>query len=410
MNFGRRNTQAVPGSTTPCIRRRYSAAGLALLGLFQIAPTFADEPQLTRLRVESEKSSTPVRRDADEGWDRVSLEAEVSRPAPFPDQAPPELRLLETIPSTGSEPRQSLESLLPTQADPQDPSLPEGLEWVGPASHDRPTSSTLAPLFGDDQQGAQPAFKVITSSAVTTTVKLPGEPPAAEPGRILFEPGDRDVAAAPLAPPSEAALDEPALDLTLPVEEQPIDEGSSAPEPDPEDRRRTASGLRTSSSEIRPITSIQPYYDYDPDGRDPCELCPQPEGCEPDPRLQCPEPALVPVSGTGERFFPHLEYRWAASNLHHNPLYFENPLLERYGHVHYSDCVEPAFSVARFGVQVLSLPYQLALDPVCRDQYALGWYRPGDFTPKLIYQPPLNGIAAATAVESYIYLGLFLIP
>jgi hypothetical protein len=321
--------------------------------------------------------------------------------------------LLEPTPAhppAGS--RQSLESLLPTHADTPDTSLPEGLEWVGPASHAHTASlaSGQAPLSGDEQQGAQSAFKIVTSTAVMTLVRLPATPLPSEPGRITFDPSAAGMAAAPLVPPSEAVLDEPALDLTLPIDEPQLDDPSPQPETDREQRPRTSSGLRTSSSEIRPITSIQPYYDYDPDGRDPCELCPQPEGCEPNPRLQCPEPAPVPVSGSGERFFPHLEYRWAASNLHHNPLYFENPLLERYGHVHHSDCVEPVFSVARFGAQFLSLPYQLALDPVCRDQHALGWYRPGDFTPKLIYQPPLNGIAAATAVESYIYLGLFLIP
>jgi hypothetical protein len=251
---------------------------------------------------------------------------------------------------------------------------------------------------------------VVSSNAVTTIVKLPNSAPLPEPAWLELDGTAGEVAGVPPVPPSEAELDKPALDLTLPALEPQVDDPSPRPQPGRDERSRTTSRLRKSSDEIRPITAIQPYYDYDPDGRDPCELCPQPAGCEPNPRLQCPEPTPVPVSGSGERFFPHLEYRWAASNLYHNPLYFENPALERYGHVHHHDCVEPAFSVARFGLQFLSLPYQLALDPVCRQRYALGSYRPGDFAPKLIYQPPQNGIAAATAVESYIYLGLFLIP
>jgi hypothetical protein len=104
-----------------------------------------------------------------------------------------------------------------------------------------------------------------------------------------------------------------------------------------------------------------------------------------------------------------MDYYWLPSNLYHNPLYFEDPALERYGHVHFNDCVEPFFSMARFGSQFVGLPYQMALDPVCRRQYTLGWYRPGDFAPKKIYQVPLNGRAAATAAG--VYAGLFwLVP
>ncbi|MFO1094798.1 MAG: hypothetical protein U0992_16060 [Planctomycetaceae bacterium] len=102
-----------------------------------------------------------------------------------------------------------------------------------------------------------------------------------------------------------------------------------------------------------------------------------------------------------ERYFPHLQFQWAASDLFHNPLYFENPALERYGHAHVHDCVEPFYSMARFSAAFVTLPYQIALDSPCRRQYALGWYRPGDFAPKLIYQPPLNARAAVGAAAAY---------
>jgi hypothetical protein len=162
---------------------------------------------------------------------------------------------------------------------------------------------------------------------------------------------------------------------------------------------------------LRPITDIQPFFDYSPNGEDPCkQLCPVPEGlCPDDPNRLCPEPLEMPMAGSAERFFPHLEFYWSASNLYHNPLYFENPALERYGHVHFNDCVEPAYSMARFGAQFVGLPYQMALDCACRRQYALGWYRPGDFAPKLIYQPPLNARAAGTAAAFYTGL-FFLVP
>lgn len=175
------------------------------------------------------------------------------------------------------------------------------------------------------------------------------------------------------------------------------------------DSPATEPGLQVPNSQgldFRPISDIQPFFDYSPDGDDPCtHLCPLPGGCPEDPNLECPDDGEVPIAGSPERYFPHLEFYWTASNLYQNPLYFSNPALERYGHVHYHDCVEPAFSMARFGVQLASLPYQMALDPAWRRQYDLGWYRPGDFAPKLIYQPPLNARAAATSAG--VYTGLF---
>lgn len=179
--------------------------------------------------------------------------------------------------------------------------------------------------------------------------------------------------------------------------------------PLPDDDLAPQSPLRTQPIPLRPITQIQPFFDYSPTGDDPCEhLCPAPEGlCPDDPNRLCPQPYDMPMSASAERYFPHLAFYWAASDLFHNPLYFENPALERYGHVHVNDCVEPAYSMARFGAQLVGLPYQMALDHACRRQYALGWYRPGDFAPKLIYQPPLNARAAGTAAAAY--TGIFLL-
>lgn len=181
------------------------------------------------------------------------------------------------------------------------------------------------------------------------------------------------------------------------------------PAPGAFDESQPYSPLETKAFALRPITDIQPFFDYSPTGGDPCEhLCPPPEGmCPDDPNRLCPVPVQMAMSGSAERYFPHLEFYWAASNIYHNPLYFENPALERYGHVHFHDCVEPVYSMARFSAQFIGLPYQMALDHACRHQYALGWYRPGDFAPKLIYQPPLNARAAATAAG--VYTGLFLL-
>lgn len=108
------------------------------------------------------------------------------------------------------------------------------------------------------------------------------------------------------------------------------------------------------------------------------------------------------------REFPDTMYAWEASNYYNYPLYFEDAVLERYGHS-YHPLVQPFVSVAKFGGQLVFLPYQMTIDPVDRPMYALGWYRPGDCAPKLRYQPPLN--AKAAAVEAGVWTGLFfLVP
>ena len=109
-----------------------------------------------------------------------------------------------------------------------------------------------------------------------------------------------------------------------------------------------------------------------------------------------------------ERAFPATVKAWDAPNFFHYPLYFEDPALERYGHSH-RPLIQPVVSIGRFSAQLLALPYQMTLDPPCREVYSLGWYRPGECAPKLHYQVPLN--ATAAAVEAATVTGLvFLIP
>jgi len=162
------------------------------------------------------------------------------------------------------------------------------------------------------------------------------------------------------------------------------------------------------SSGLRKITDISPYYDYEPDPEiardDPCRfLCPRPDGFPCDqqdpgtPALQCPEEVVLSEDPYERRFFGESVLVWQASNLWYNPLYFEDAPLERYGHT-YHHALQPFASVAKFGKQLIGLPYQMSLDPIRKRTYTLGWYRPGECAPKLHYQIPLNARAAATQV------------
>ena len=169
-------------------------------------------------------------------------------------------------------------------------------------------------------------------------------------------------------------------------------------------------------NQLKSISSILPYADYAPDlgRRDPCQfLCPRPEGkpCKAHPpgtAPQCPREQPLSDHVYAERAFPDSIFQWEASDLNHNPLYFEDPALERYGHT-YPAIMQPFASATLFGLQLFGLPYQMTLDPIHKRQYALGWYRPGECAPKKLYQIPLN--AHAAAVEAGTVTGLiFLFP
>jgi hypothetical protein len=186
-------------------------------------------------------------------------------------------------------------------------------------------------------------------------------------------------------------------------------------EPAPESSGRTHSDRDEFVKPFRKIGEILPYDNYDPlspaDDREryPSNLCPCPEGT--DCSESCPKEKFLRRIGRAEgepdrpfvpRDFAHIHYCWEPTNLYHNPIYFEDVPLERYGHTrHY--LIQPVFSGAKFAVQLLGLPYQMTLYPCCSKQYSLGYYRPGECAPYKYYQIPLN--ACAALVEAGIVTG-----
>jgi hypothetical protein len=151
---------------------------------------------------------------------------------------------------------------------------------------------------------------------------------------------------------------------------------------------------------LRPLNRIAPYPDYQPP-REPGYTPPKHPDREPIPTWE--------EQRFEHRAFASTVFQWKASDLSHNPPYFEDVPLERYGHA-YPQIVQPFASVALFSVQLLGLPYQATIDPVHKEIYTLGYYRPGEVcVPELFYVPPWN--AKAAAVEAGVVTGLFfLIP
>jgi hypothetical protein len=101
-------------------------------------------------------------------------------------------------------------------------------------------------------------------------------------------------------------------------------------------------------------------------------------------------------------------YCWEAPALCHNPLYFEETNLERYGYSYrYARVFQPVVSGAQFFATVPLLPYRLAAEPPCDCEYTLGLYRPGSPAPFQPYYPPLSakgGLAEAGAAVGLILL------
>ena len=94
---------------------------------------------------------------------------------------------------------------------------------------------------------------------------------------------------------------------------------------------------------------------------------------------------------------------WEAPATCHQPLYFEEVNLERYGYRH--SMIQPAVSAAHFFATVPALPYLIAAEPPCDCVYTLGHGRPGSAVPYRIHYPPLS-LKGAIA-EAGVVTGLF---
>lgn len=241
---------------------------------------------------------------------------------------------------------------------------------------------------------------------------------------VVNEDPFEDVPTKPSTTPPKAALkakadqyDEP-FTLPEPAPIQPPEERIAAlPNAQPPSSDNAVAEPVTSPTQLKRISDIQPFFDYQPasaiKGEVCWDLCPRRDGmpCKPDENGNMPEcPAEFKLSDAAysNRMFSDCLYQWQATNQWHNPLYFEDPALERYGHVH-CEAIQPFVSVARFGVQLAGLPYQMTIDPVCKKMYNLGYYRVGECAPKKYYRIPWNTHAALN--EAAVWTGLiYLFP
>jgi hypothetical protein len=147
---------------------------------------------------------------------------------------------------------------------------------------------------------------------------------------------------------------------------------------------------------------------------------PSPAEARPIKAIPVPEDwvALAPRNWAPQRKY------WAAAATCHLPLYFQDPVLERYGHsveqflgpigqyltypvddptqsTQRNQMLQPWFSAGLMGLQIIAWPYNLIMDPPWEAQYDLGYYRPGDNIPTDIYWLPLHGYGPPLRGSNY---------
>jgi len=281
-------------------------------------------------------------------------------------------------------------------------------------------------------------------SSVPTDAKLPVLPaagpgvvaPAGQPFPTTNPNLERELAATTVtgaeAAPDPASLP-PAIENQTPVVSSSDPLIPSRPNPPstlrPELQREVERIARSQEEELHQRTQNPPQVvpSRDPitsDLRTQTQLdisrAPSPAEARPIKAIPVPED-WVPLPP--RTWSPQRKY-WAAAATCHLPLYFQDPVLERYGHsveqfvgpvgryltypvddptqsIQRNQIIQPFFSVGLFALQIAALPYNVIMDPPWEAQYDLGYYRPGDNIPTDTYWLPLHGYGPPLHGSSY---------
>jgi len=313
----------------------------------------------------------------DGSFDRVSMSRSIKKLRPSSDPIPVVAQADES-----EHPRITSSKVVPT-APPAEPSR----FVAGPLVAENPPIPTFE-LNAVSTPAVAPR-----PSRTQIDIPLPPQPRFDAPTRVAERVEESDTSPAPLSFPSNSetktADNEDAFDPDLMSDEDSTEDSSA----------------ETTSSEpaFLPIDQIKPYHDYAP---------PQPKNSS-DRGVLSPSddrsPAFVslPESMIYDRQFNDLEYMWEPANLFHNPLYFEDPELERYGHTS-GQFLQPLASVGRMSVQLIGLPYQMTIDPPDSCQSPLGYHRPGECVPARHARIGWNPYAAV--VTGLFYTGIAFLP
>jgi hypothetical protein len=108
----------------------------------------------------------------------------------------------------------------------------------------------------------------------------------------------------------------------------------------------------------------------------------------------------------GRYLWARSDFWFAATDFSHQPLYWDNQPLERYGQSQ-KPILEPFFSGAHFFANFAIIPYKIGVDRTHDRIYTLGLYRPGFPAPCIRQQIPFEWDAAtfeALAIGGFIVI------
>jgi hypothetical protein len=112
-----------------------------------------------------------------------------------------------------------------------------------------------------------------------------------------------------------------------------------------------------------------------------------------------PAPQALPTGETRAGSWNLSSKAWVPGGFCHQPLYFEDPMLERHGHERWT-CLQPMISGFRFFGTFPTLPYLVTLRHPLEEIHTLGAYRPGSPAPLLRYRPHYDSAALRNEVLS----------
>ena len=409
-----------------------AAAPAAEIGSFDLPPlgggsaeAVASEPAAMEMSPTQAPIATPeapAPRVSDADLDLPALPADLGGPSPDPTVQPP-----ADEPASEPEPRPEIApeplSEPETDAMPQPaaiadepeelPELPGATDDDAPRMAVSPTAEPAAPAADamdlDDELPELPDEATPTPAPAATldVEELPEPAPAAAPAPA---PAPADDLSASLAPRRRGASSLPP-ELQRRVEEvaQRMEaeaaQSQSAAQPAPTD---FDADQRNDLDEMRTETQID------------ISRAPSPAEARPIAAIPVPED-WVPLGA--REWSPQRKY-WAAAATCHMPLYFQDPMLERYGHsvekfigpagrffaypvdnhtqtTQRNQMAQPFASAGLFAFQILTLPYALIMDPPWESQYDLGYWRPGDKIPTDLYYLPTHGTGPALKGRKY---------
>jgi hypothetical protein len=319
-----------------------------------------------------------------------------SRPAPAAETGPTQNAAPDSAapPAAAAASPAVLESSQPAGAAEFRPSA----EPTAPAAAPEPTAPVPAPAqveagFGQPRSAGAPLTAPAATGAAITRTTVPGSD--------SFIPR-RENAPSTLRPDLQRRVEEM---VHVQDEELSRKQARPAPGPQPADP-----GAPDTITDLRTQTQTQVDISRAPSPAEarPIRAIPVPEDWVP----------LVRRDWSAQRKY------WAAAATCHMPLYFQDPMLERYGHsveqyfgplgrymaypvddhtqtTQRNQMVQPFFSVGLFAWQIATWPYALVVDPPWEAQYDLGYWRPGDKIPTDLYYQPLTGTGPPLRGRSY---------